>query len=227
MTTKPAASLSLMDGMALQALFSRSLTIRMLCSLQVTLIQRLLHLGLLQRPDASAILPGMLIPSTDPGESLVVCSLYSEEVRAHIFQARIASAPRTHLRALSHIIAYAPGAAQTVAKETFDVSALPRQLDLSLIPQIIKACPQAQAMEGLLVNLTHEPSLLASIGACINPASWMEIIASQLLDFPDDPALRAENPQDSKSRFGEGAIFAEGFIHHFKVSIYPGRVSIC
>lgn len=74
-----------------------------------------------------------------------------------------------------------------------------------------------QATEGLLVNLTQEPSLLASLGGCINPASWHEIIKSQLLEFPDDPTLRAENPQDSKSRFGEGVVFAEGFVHHFQV----------
>jgi hypothetical protein len=44
----------------------------MLCSLQVTIIQRLLELGLLQRSDASAILPGMTIPAIGNGESLTV-----------------------------------------------------------------------------------------------------------------------------------------------------------
>lgn len=48
---------------------------RMLCNQEVTLLQRLMELGLLERSDASMILPGMAIPPTTPGESLLVSFL--------------------------------------------------------------------------------------------------------------------------------------------------------
>lgn len=56
----------------LSACFRSPADSRMLCSFQVTIIQRLLELGLLQRSDASAILPGMTIPAIGNGESLTV-----------------------------------------------------------------------------------------------------------------------------------------------------------
>ena len=82
----------------------------------------------------------------------------------------------------------------------------------------MRSSPQIQAPENLLVNLSSEPSILSCLGGCISPATWLEVITSQLLDFPDDPSSRAEDPQGSKARFGEGVVFAEAFVAHFKVS---------
>jgi len=83
--------------------------------------------------------------------------------------------------------------------------------------QAVRNSPSVQPLEGLFVNLAQEPTLLACLGGCINAASWLEVIKSRLLDHPDDPATRIENPQDSKSRFGEGVILAEAFISQYEV----------
>ena len=83
--------------------------------------------------------------------------------------------------------------------------------------QAVRSSPGTQPLEGLFVNLAQEPTLLACVKGCINAASWFEVIKSQLLDHPDDPAARIENPQDSKSRFGEGVILAEAFVSQYEV----------
>jgi hypothetical protein len=84
--------------------------------------------------------------------------------------------------------------------------------------QIVRACPTVQAPDGLLPNLAHEPNIMAVLGGCINASTWMEVIKTQFIDYVDNPAARAENPQDSKSKYGEGMLFAEAFVWHFNVS---------
>jgi len=63
------------DGELVPFTIETELTGRMLCSQKVTLILRLIDLGLLARTDAATILPGMTIPSTEPGESVAVSCL--------------------------------------------------------------------------------------------------------------------------------------------------------
>ena len=74
-----------------------------------------------------------------------------------------------------------------------------------------------QPLDGLFVNLAQEPNFLASLGGCINPALWLDVIRSHLLEHPDDPETRKEDPQGSSQRFGEGVVLAEAFVFHFKV----------
>lgn len=105
----------------------------------------------------------------------------------------------------------------SLAKEALEVSAIEASR-ISADFQAVRSSPGVQPLEGLFVNLAQEPTLLACLGGCINAASWLDVIKSQLLDHPDDPAARAENPQDSKSRFGEGVIFAEALMSQYEVS---------
>ena len=45
----------------------------MLCTEQLTYLQRLHEFGLLEQQDAASLMPNMTIPPITPGESLMVC----------------------------------------------------------------------------------------------------------------------------------------------------------
>lgn len=84
--------------------------------------------------------------------------------------------------------------------------------------QVLQACPQNPPPENLFVNLAHESSLLSCLGGYVNSAMWYDEIKSRLLGAEDDVTGRTDDPQGSLTRFGDGVVFAEAIVAHFKVN---------
>ncbi|ORX39073.1 mediator complex subunit Med5-domain-containing protein [Kockovaella imperatae] len=154
----------------------------MLCTEQITILQRYSEFGLLNSQQLASLSSNISIPSHTPGESLM-----------H----RVASASKSHIRPISHIVIYAPGAARSFATE---------------IMECISACPSVPPPEGLFVNLASEPDLLTAICGYVNSATILEAIQQHLLDVADDRGARAEDPQGALTRFGEAVILAEALV---------------
>jgi mediator of RNA polymerase II transcription subunit 5 len=84
--------------------------------------------------------------------------------------------------------------------------------------QSIAACPQTQPPENLFVALAAQPALLAALSEVIAPASLLDLLVEKLLDPPDNESARADDPQGSLTRFGEGVMLVESVVALFDVS---------
>ncbi|ORY26244.1 mediator complex subunit Med5-domain-containing protein [Naematelia encephala] len=160
-----------------------------LCSLEVTLLLRLIELDLLSRQDARSVLPGVTIPSSSSGESL---------------SNRVAVASPSHLPPLAHLIIYSPGAARSFASE---------------VSETIQSLTTNPPPDNLFSNLSASPSLIACLAAASPPAVLLGLLEKNLLDRPDDVNLRADDPQGTMTRFGEGVMLVEAAVHTFDLPL--------
>lgn len=72
--------------------------------------------------------------------------------------------------------------------------------------------------EGLLVNLSSCPALLTALTAYIPASNLLALATEHLIDKPEDPSIRSEDPQGSMTRFGEGIVFIETLAAQYQVS---------
>ncbi|RSH95318.1 mediator complex subunit [Saitozyma podzolica] len=158
-------------------------------SLQETFVRRLVDAGLLSSEEAGAVLLGSSPPQLPAGESLMY---------------RLASAPKSHLPALVQTVIAAPGAPRSFATE---------------VVNSIAACPQTQPPENLFVALAAQPALLAALSAVMPPASLLDHLVEKLLDPPDNESARADDPQGSLARFGEGVMLVESVVALFDLPL--------
>lgn len=59
--------------------------------------------------------------------------------------------------------------------------------------------------------------------ATISSTALLNLLNSYLLDPPDNPALRSDDPQGCSTRFGEGVVLIEAVAHLFQVRFMFAR----
>ena len=72
--------------------------------------------------------------------------------------------------------------------------------------------------EGLLVNLSSSPALLTALTFYIPASNLLSLATEHLVNKPEDPSIRSEDPQGSMTRFGEGILFVETLAAQYQVS---------
>ncbi|RXK35608.1 hypothetical protein M231_07138 [Tremella mesenterica] len=115
---------------------------------------------------------------------------------------RYSTCPSSHLPVLRHLICFGKGTSRSLALE---------------LVNCIQACPGAPPPDNLFSRLSEDSTVLAALTAFIQPPDLLHLLDQHLLNAPDDPAARAEDPQGCLAKFGEGFSLTENVVALFNL----------
>ncbi|EIW67015.1 hypothetical protein TREMEDRAFT_64882 [Tremella mesenterica DSM 1558] len=116
---------------------------------------------------------------------------------------RYSTCPTSHLPVLCHLICFGKGTSRSFASE---------------LVNCIQTCPGAPPPDNLFSRLSEDSTVLATLTAYIQPPDLLLLLDQHLLNAPDDPAARAEDPQGCLAKFGEGFSLTENVVALFDVN---------
>lgn len=70
-----------------------------------------------------------------------------------------------------------------------------------------------------MANLASSPALLSALTAYLPPQSLLDLAFHHFVDQSEDASIRADDPQGSMTRFGEGVVFIEAVAAQYSVSL--------